>query len=94
MEYVLSDRTVEKFVDYGVNVWGVDSGLDRFEIAHKAIAMTKEFFASLDIPATLTAVGVGDDKLQLMADKVAKKLKTAYCPLTSDEVLAINKAAR
>lgn len=93
MKYVLNDKTLEKFVAYGVNVWGIDPHLERYEIANRAIEKTKEFFASLDIPATLTGVGVDSDKLFIMAEKVSGKLKAAYCPLTSEDVFAIYKQA-
>lgn len=93
MNYILNDRTVAKFVAYGVNVWGIDPQLEPFAIANKAIAKTKEFFAALAIPATLTEVGIDSDKLPIMAEKSAKKLTAAYCPLTSQDVLAIYKAA-
>ena len=36
MEYVLNEETVDKFKDYGVNVWGIGQGKGfRFEIAHE-----------------------------------------------------------
>ena len=40
MEYVLNEETVDKFKDYGVNVWGIDREKDPFEIAH--VELTKE----------------------------------------------------
>ena len=93
MQYILNDRTVDKFAVYGVNVWGIDNSLDRYAIAKKGIAKTKEFYASLHIPATLREVGIGEEKLAIMAEKGARRLKTAYQPLTSEDVLAILKAA-
>lgn len=93
MQYILNDRTVDKFAVYGVNVWGIDNSLDRYAIAKQGIAKTKEFYASLHIPATLREVGIGEEKLAIMAEKGARRLKTAYQPLTSEDVLAILKAA-
>lgn len=93
MSYILNDRTVDKFGVYGVNVWGIDHTLDRYDIASKAIAKTKEFYDSLNIPASLKEVGIGEEKLAIMAEKAARRLKTAYQPLTGEDVLAILKAA-
>lgn len=41
MRHILSDRTVDLFVEYGVNVWGIDKDLDKFDIANLAIDKTK-----------------------------------------------------
>ena len=39
MKHILSDRTVDRFVKYGVNVFGIDKSLDKYEIADKAIEL-------------------------------------------------------
>ncbi|SHO52292.1 iron-containing alcohol dehydrogenase [Anaerocolumna xylanovorans] len=91
MKHILNDKTVGKFVDFGVNVWDIDPSLDSFEIASKAIEKSKEFFASLDLPATLREVGVTDKYLDVMAEKAAVGLENAFYPLTSKDVLAIYK---
>ena len=46
MEYVLSEKTVHKFYDLGVNVFDIDKNLDKMEVAKKAIEKTKEFLKS------------------------------------------------
>lgn len=93
MKHILNDKTVSKYVDFGVNVWGIDSNLDPFEIANKSIDKLKEFFASLGIPSTLREVGVTDEYLDVMAKKAAVGLENAFSPLTSEDVLSIYKAS-
>lgn len=94
MEYVLSDKTVDRFVQYGVNVWGIDSSLEKFDIAHKAIEKTRAFFQELNIPSTLREVGIGEEKLEIMAKKAASMgLEHAYVPLDEKDVLAIYRAS-
>lgn len=73
MSYVLDDTTLEKFVEYGVNVWDIDRTKEKLLIAKEAIEKTKEFFISLGIPSTLTEVGIGEDKLSEMAVKATKR---------------------
>lgn len=41
MEYVLDDERVDKFVEYGVNVWDIDENMDKYEIAKLAIQKNK-----------------------------------------------------
>lgn len=93
MRHILNAKTVEKFVDFGVNVWGIDPNLDPYEIANQAIHKLKEFFASLDIPATLREVGVTEEYLEVMADKAAVGLQNSFSPLTREDVLAIYQAS-
>lgn len=73
MTYVLDDTTLEKFVEYGVNVWDIDRAKEKLLIAKEAIEKTKEFLISLGIPSTLTEVGIGEDKLKEMAVKATKR---------------------
>lgn len=91
MRKILSEKTVERFVKYGVNVLGIDPALDKFEIANKAIDNTYEFFKSLGIPMTLGEVGIDDGKISEMANDIAgnDKLKNCYVPLNVDDVAEI-----
>ena len=73
MKHILSDKTVGKFVDYGVNVWGIDSSLDKFEIANRAIEKTYDFFASIGIPMNLREVGIDEENLEVMAEFASLK---------------------
>ena len=93
MKYILSESTVDKFAIYGVNVWGIDASQDRYDIARQAIDKTAAFYASMDIPTTLREVGINDEKIGLMAEKAAKRLKASYVPLTAGDAAAIFRAA-
>ena len=91
MRKILSEKTAERFVKYGVNVLGIDPALDKFEIANKAIDNTYEFFKSLGIPMTLGEVGIDDGKISEMANDIAgnDKLKNCYVPLSVEDVAEI-----
>ncbi|MBU3160469.1 iron-containing alcohol dehydrogenase [Clostridium frigoris] len=94
MEYALNDNTVSKFVEYGVNVWGLDASSDKYEIAHSAIKKTREHFLSLGIPSTLREVGIKEEKLEEMAKQATMRGKLgSFKPLDSRDVLNIYKAA-
>ncbi len=91
MRHVLNDQTVDKFVEYGVNVWKLDPTLWKFEIANRAIDRTEEFFKSLGIPMKLSEVGIDDSKFEVMAKSCVGMggLPNAYVPLLEKDVLAI-----
>ncbi|NMA86945.1 MAG: iron-containing alcohol dehydrogenase [Tissierellia bacterium] len=96
MEYVLDDERVDKFVEYGINVWGIDSNKDKYEIARESIDKTKEFFISLGIPMTLKEVGIGEENLEIMAKAAIDHkggLVGNFKPLYYEDVLAIYKKA-
>ncbi len=64
MEYVLDNNTVDKFVEYGINIWSIDKNKDKFTIAHESIEKTREFFNSLGLPARLKEVGIDEENFE------------------------------
>ncbi len=93
MQYVLNDQAVGKFAEYGINVWEIDAKLNPYEIANQAIQKTADFFVSLNLPATLREVGIGDEYFQVMAEKASKGLENAFYPLTAKDISAIYNAS-
>ena len=95
MKHILSDKTVDRFVKYGVNVFGIDSNLDKFDIANKAIDETYKFFESIGIPMHLKDVGIDESRLGEMAHHVAENegLENAWAPLNEQDILDIFKAS-
>ncbi|MBU3100493.1 MULTISPECIES: iron-containing alcohol dehydrogenase [Clostridium] len=94
MLYALNDNTLDKFVEYGVNVWGLNPDTDKYDIAHKSIEKTKEHFISLGIPSTLREIGIGEDKLEKMAKQATSHGKLgSFKPLAMQDVLNIYKAS-
>ncbi|MBQ6833493.1 MAG: iron-containing alcohol dehydrogenase [Lachnospiraceae bacterium] len=94
MKHILSENTLDRFVKYGVNVWGIDASLDKWEIANRSIDMTQDFFVnSLGIPATLREVGIDESQLEVMAEKASTPAlqNDVYVPLFPEDVLAIYK---
>ena len=88
MEYILSDVTVDKFVEYGVNVFDLRSeGKDRYDVAREAIDATRQVFVEMGIPTRLSEVGIARESLSAMAQKV--DLPDAYVPLGPSDVLKI-----
>lgn len=95
MKHILSDRTVERFVKYGVNVFGIDKSLDKYEIADKAIEETYKFFESIGIPMHLKDVGIDESRIEEMAHHIAvnEGLENAYAPLTEKDIVEILTAS-
>lgn len=96
MEQVLDGNNLYKFVEYGENVWNIDSNLPEMEIAKMSIKKTREFFISLEIPMTLRDVGIDDEKLEIMAADVIEYMEGPvgnFKPLNYNDILSIYKKA-
>lgn len=95
MKHILSDKTVSRFVKYGVNVFGIDSGLGDYEIAEKAIQATYDFFESIGIPMHLRDVGIDESRIGEMARHVAENegLENAWVPLSEKDIADIFTAS-
>lgn len=91
MHHILSERTMDRFVKYGINVFGIDPTLPKQEIAGKAIDATYEFFESINIPMHLREVGIDDSRIDEMAHHIAvnEGLDKAYAPLTEQDIKEI-----
>ena len=73
MEYCLDDTTVDKYVQYGVNVFGIDSSQDKMTIARESIRRTEVFlFDKLGLQRTFTEVGIKREDFELMAEKACR----------------------
>lgn len=91
MRHILSERTMDRFVKYGINVFGIDPTLPKQEIAKKAIDATYEFFKSINIPMHLRDVGIDESRIDEMAHHIAvnEGLDKAYAPLTEQDIKEI-----
>ena len=73
MEYCLDETTVDKYVQYGVNVFGIDAKLDKMEIAKRSIKLSEEFlFEKLGLQRTFTEVGIKREDFAMMAKKACR----------------------
>ena len=95
MKHILSEKTIDRFVKYGVNVFGIDASLPKQEIAEKAIDETYRFFESINIPMHLHEVGIDDSRIDEMAHHIAvnEGLEHAYVPLTEQDIKDILMAS-
>ena len=95
MKHILSERTLPRFVKYGINVFGIDPTLDPWKIAHKAIDETYKFFESIGIPMHLREVGIDESRIGEMAHHIAvnEGLDQAYAPLTEKDIAEIITAS-
>ena len=93
LEYCLDETTVSKYVQFGVNVFGIDPSLPPMDIARKAIdALADFFFKDLGLKSTLPEVGIDETHFEIMAGKsVNFDTLPGFKPLKQKDVVEIYK---
>lgn len=93
MEYVLDEQTADRFYQYGVNVFGIDSTLPKLEVAKKSIDMTKQFlFETLGLKSSLSEIDIDDTNFTVMAHKACQGgILPGYKPLNQQDIENIFK---
>ena len=90
MRYVLNEKTEARFARYGTAVWGLDPALPLRELAERAIQKTRDFFASLGLPATLSELGIGPEYFPEMARKARNSgFDRTFVPLSVEDIIHI-----
>jgi alcohol dehydrogenase YqhD (iron-dependent ADH family) len=89
MAYVLDDETVDQFVLFARNVWGLN-GDDRFELAQAGIQKVREFYRSLGLPGQLSEVGIDDAHFdEIVTKSVLGEQVGSFKKLDKQDVLKI-----
>ena len=93
MDYCLDETTVSKYVQFGVNVFGIDPTLQPMDIAHEAIQRLSDFFFNtLQLKRTFPEVGIDETHFATMARKsVQGGTLPGFKPLQQHDVEAIFK---
>lgn len=97
MTYLLNkDESVAKdFARFGLNVMGIQDQGNDIDNAKKAIKALESFIKDeLHLPTTLSEVGIGDEKFDILKVKACygqESLPRAYRPLTQEDCLNIYK---
>lgn len=93
MEYCLDESTVSKYVQFGVNVFGINEKQDSMTIARQSIEKLSEFlFGTLGLKRTFTEVGIRAEDFPLMARKACGNgVLPGFKPLAQEDIERIFK---
>lgn len=70
LEYCLNESNVDKYYQFGTNVFDIDKSLDKMEVAKISIKMLSEFFfETLELDSTFTKIGIDEKHFSDMAKK-------------------------
>ena len=90
---------IEKFVQFSVNVMSVQPSEDSEAVAMAGIRAMEDFFRSIDMPTSLTELGISptDEQLAKMAEKCVffgARTVGGFKPLNAEDIEAIYRMAR
>lgn len=88
MEYCLDETTVSKYVQFGINVFGIDATLEPMAIARESIKRLSDFFFNtLGLKSTFREVGIKSEDFPLMALKsCAGGVLPGFKPLAQPDI--------
>lgn len=94
LKYVLNEDTVDRYYQFGVNVWGIDSNLPKMEVAKKSIEYLEEFlYKDLNLTDNLTDLNIDNSKFQEMANRICSNGKVeAFVDIRKVDVIKIFNA--
>ena len=94
MEY-LCQFNPARYKQYAVNVLGITpDGKSDYQVGMEGIAKTRSLFKKMGAPVSLSEVGIGTEKLGLMANQVVQDGKIGnYSKIGAEELLQILKDA-
>ena len=93
MEYCLNSDTMYRYVNYGINVLGIDASLRDEEIAKLSIEKTADFFFNkLGLTSNLHDLGIDDTYFEKMAYKACNgKSFKGFIELSQQDIVNILK---
>lgn len=88
MEYCLDESTVSKYVQFAVNVFGVNKDQEPMEIAKQGIEKLSEFFFNiLELKRSFTEVGIDRTNFSVMATKACGgQVLPGFKPLAQQDI--------
>ena len=94
MRHFLREDTLDRFVEFGIDVWEIDYNLPKMDIAMEAIRCLEDFFfKDLKLTDDLTDLGINDEYFEIMADRVSDYHgEPRFCDMSKQDVLDILNA--
>lgn len=94
MRHCLNEQTLPKFVQFAVNVFGVDASLPQMEIANRGIELLADFlYGTIGLKSSLAELDIDETHFKVMARKsVGGDTLHGFVPLKADDVEQIFRA--
>ena len=91
MNAIFKPQSYRKIYEYGVHVWGINPDLNEYEVGRLAIKKTEQFLRDLQMPKSLSSIGIKDNThFDIMSERAYRKnISTDYLSLSKAEIYAL-----
>lgn len=92
MEYVLEEKTADRFFNFATNVFDIDINIDKKEAAMLGIAKLKDFlYNQCKLSSSLREIGIDSNYFYKMAEKAVRlnNYQNAYKKLNAQDIVNI-----
>ena len=93
MKYALNEKNVDRYYEFGINVFDIDKNLPKNEVAKKGIECLEKFlYEDLELANNLKSLNINDEKFEEMAEIICKKgTIKGFIDLNKEDIVNIFK---
>lgn len=93
LKYALNENNVDRYYQFGVNVWNIDANLPKMEVAKKAIEYLENLaYTDLELTNNLSDLNIDDNNFEEMANRICKNgTVKGFIDLDKEDIIKIFK---
>lgn len=93
LRYMLNENTVDRYYNFGVNVWNIDAKLPKMEVAEKSIQCLENlFYEDLELTNNLSSLNINDKHFQEMANRICSNgIVEGFMDMDKEDIVKIFK---
>ena len=93
LRYALNEKNVDRYYEFGINVFDIDKNLPKIEVAMKSIECLEKFlYKDLELANNLKSVNIDDKKFEEMAERICKNgIIEGFIDLNKEDIADIFK---
>lgn len=93
LRYTLNEKTVDRYYNFGVKVWDINSDLPKMEVAKKSIECIENlFYKELELTNNLSYLHIDSKNFEEMANRICNNgIINGFVDLNKDDIINIFK---
>ncbi len=93
LRYMLNENTVDRYYQFGVNVWNIDESLPKMEVAEKSIeCLEKLLYKDLELTNNLSDLNVDERHFEEMANRICSNgIVEGFMDIDKEDIMEIFK---
>ncbi len=93
LRYTLNENTVDRYYQFGVNVWNIDASLPKMEVAEKSIECLENLlYKDLELTNNLSDLNIDDKHFEEMANRICSNgTVKGFIDMNKEDIVKIFK---